>query len=177
MPTRSTLAAIAAFAGVALVASCSDPLSPPAAGTPATAVAGSLPAVSLLECPTDETLHAQRTIGLLGGTITAGGTSITIPPGAVLLPRTFHVTVPASRLMEVDISAAGSAHYQFLLPATVTIDYSRCGTAAAVDTPLRAYYIHDITKVLLALMGGTDDKVGRKVTFATDHLSGYAIAN
>ena len=133
-------------------------------------------APTLASCPTTETHSAQRTVGILGGSITAGGTSIHIPAGAVVTPTAFEVTVPASAHMEVAVTAQGHAHYRFLLPVTIEIDYSRCDSKVA-DATLSVYHIDELLKTLLERMLGVDDKARRRYTFVTDHLSGYAIAN
>lgn len=167
-----------AFASVVLgVWSCAEPVAPRTDGMPAAAAANVVEGPRLIECPTDETVSAQGTIGIMGGSVTAGGTTIEIPPGAVLTPRTFSVVVPASRNMEVSITALGSAHYQFALPVSVTIDYSRCEWTRSSEAQLSVYYIDDLTKTLLQLMAGSDDRAAQRYTFRTDHLSGYAIAN
>lgn len=164
---------------MALLVSCVEPTAPTAgAGASAGALASTgTGAPSLLACPSNTASTAQATIGLLGGMVEAAGTRIAIPPGAVLLPHVFTVTVPASRLMEVQITAEGYEHFDFLLPVQVTIDYSRCRGNPAVLSTLSAYHIDEQTKGLLELMRGADDKFAHAYTFTTDHLSGYAIAN
>lgn len=142
----------------------------------AAATASTLQAPKLASCPTTETHSAQRTIGMSGGSVSAGGTTIHIPAGAVLLPTTFEVTVPASSYMEVAVTAQGHAHYQFLLPVTIEIDYSRCDSTIAEAT-LSVFHIDEVLKTLLEQMLGVDDKTRHRFTFNTDHLSGYAIAN
>jgi hypothetical protein len=131
----------------------------------------------LLVCPTTETRSARATIGLAGGTVSVGGSSITIPPGAVLVPTKFEVIVPASSYMEVEIHAVGMERYFFLLPATVTIDHSRCPADAVPENAvLQGVYIDSLTKQVLDLMGGDADTDGQTVRFLTGHLSGYAVA-
>jgi hypothetical protein len=171
---------LAGFASILMaLTSCAEPTAPAGHSVPGGAVQPSVAGVApdLLVCPSDTTSSAQATIGLLGGTVGAGRTRIVIPPGAVLVPRVFTVTVPASRLMEVQITAQGFDHFQFLLPVQVTIDYSRCGENPSALAALSAYYIDERTKWPLQLMPGSDDKSARAYTFVTDHLSGYAIAN
>lgn len=130
----------------------------------------------LLECPSDTTLTASGVIGPLGGTLQAGGTSLTLPPGAVLLPTPFTLTVPASRFVEVEIHAGDAEHFVFVIPATITISYARCPAELAAASQLRAWYIDSVTNALLEYMGGQDDKASHRLTFRTGHLSGYAIA-
>lgn len=175
--TDMMLPAMILTAALALGA-CSDrpaltgptvPVRPATSGT-------TLDAPALASCPTTETHSAQRTIGIFGGSVSAGGTTIDIPAGAVAWPTRFEVTVPASNYMEVAINAKGHDHYQFLLPVTIAIDYSRCDSTVA-DSLLAVFHIDEVLKTLLAVMPGTDDKTRHRFTFLTDHLSGYAIAN
>ena len=133
-------------------------------------------APQLLVCPTQETQVERALIGPGGGTFGVRGTSITIPAGAVPQPTLFEVVVPASRYMEVEIHAVGAESYIFARPVTVTINYARCpDDAAPPDANLQGVYIDSLDRVL-ELMGGVADKSDHKVTFATGHLSGYAVA-
>ena len=113
---------------------------------------------------------------LLGGTLTLSGTKVTIPAGAVSSVTTFLVTIPASQYMEVDVAAQGLTSFLFNTPVTISIDYSRCNSPKADNRVLEAWHINTVTNALLEDMNGTDDKVARKVTFTTGHLSGYALA-
>ena len=175
--TDTMLPAIILAAALAL-GSCSESasLTGPAGPVAGAATGTALRAPALASCPTTETHSAQRTVGILGGSVSAGGTTIDIPAGAVAWPTTFEVTVPASTHMEVAISAQGHEHFQFLLPVTIVIDYSRCNSTVA-DSLLAVFHIDEVLKTLLELMPGIDDKTHHRFTFITDHLSGYAIAN
>ena len=131
----------------------------------------------LLVCPTDTLRSARGTIGLSGGVIAAGGSSITIPAGAVVQPTAFEVEVPASRYMEVEIHAVGQEHYHFLAPVLITIDYSRCPSdAIPPDVLLVGVHIDTESKSILDIMGGVNDSLHKQLTFSTGHLSGYAVA-
>jgi hypothetical protein len=132
---------------------------------------------SLVECPSTQTTTTSAVVGLLGGVIKLGGTSITIPSGALTAPTLLQVTVPASRYMEIDVTAVGFTSFLFQQPISVTIDYSRCTRSDIDQKPLHVWHIDPVTKQLLEDMGGTDDKVSRQITFSTGHLSGYAVAN
>jgi len=129
-----------------------------------------------IKCETEETLSTTATITPLGGIVSIGGTTISLPAGAVLAPTTFTVTVPASRYMEVDISAAGTDHFLFEQPVVVTIDYSRCTHPKSLR-PLTVWYWDSGTGELLENMAGVDNKLVRTMTFTTTHLSGYVIAD
>jgi hypothetical protein len=134
-------------------------------------------APSLVECPTNETTTTSGLVGLLGGTVQLGTTGISIPSGAIAAPTLFQVTVPSSRFMEIDVSAVGFQSFLFERPVTITIDYSRCERSDIDQQTLHVWHIDPVTKELLEDMGGTDDKVARRITFTTGHLSGYAVAN
>jgi hypothetical protein len=130
----------------------------------------------LIECPSTTTQTTERTITLLGGTISLGGTQVLIPAGALLAPVKIVLTVPASKYMEIDVSVAGADHFLFEKPIVVAIDYSRCSEAATRGF-LSAWHIDTDSKALLEKMLGVDDKLNRRVIFTTGHLAGYARAN
>ena len=163
------------------VTACSDaPTSAPAIEAPVAATravtvadAGS----SLLECAPASAASATKLITPAGGLLAVGGHAIAIPPRAVSRPTRITMRVPASRIVEVDISAEGMSHYQFARPVVVTLDYSRCGAAAdATASSFTAWYVDASTRTFMADMGGVDDRLFRRIFFTTDHLSGYAVA-
>lgn len=164
----------AGLLAAALIASCADGATAPFEPEPQHATVS---VAGLVECPSNVTRSVSGTLGLLGGTLELDGTRITLPPLAVLVPTRFTLTLPASNYMEVQIRAGNAEHFQFALPATVVIDYSRCTRTDIDDEPLSVWHIDTLTKALLDVMGGvTDDKTARRVTFQTDHLSGFSIA-
>ena len=157
----------------ALATACSDASGPDTDLREAQLRAGP----SLIECPTSSTASATGLVTpLLGGTVAVGNTAIVVPIGAVLEPVDIRVTVPASRFVETEIVAGSADHYLFSKTVIVSIDYSRCERDDIRLRRLTAWHIDPVTKQLLAPMGGVDDKLLRRVTFLTDHLSGYAIA-
>lgn len=173
---------VSAFA----VFGCSDATRPEAAAVvpdttqrPDTTTApdtGGIAQRRLIECPTAQTSTNSGMIGVLGGTIAAAGTSINVPAGAVLLGTLIRVTVPASTYMEVDVTANDLLTFLFLKSVTVTIDYSRCLPSVTAGKTLTVWQINTQTKALIQNMNGVNDPVQRKMSFTTDHLSGYAIA-
>ena len=163
------------------VTACADaPTSAPALRSPdapVRALAASAPASTLLECAPASASSASKLITPAGGMIATGGHAIAIPPRAVSRPTRITMTVPASRFVEVDISAAGHDHFQFARPVVVTLDYSRCGASAdAIASSFTAWYVDQPSRTFLADMGGVDDRLFRRIFFTTDHLSGYAVA-
>lgn len=133
--------------------------------------------VSLISCPSNETQTATGLIGLLGGTLSVGGTTVSIPAGALTVALPIRITVPSSPYMKVDVSALGLLHLSFLKPIRITIDYSRCNRSDIDSAPLEVWYLDDGTNTPIENMGGVDNKLARTITFSTGHFSGYAVAN
>ena len=151
------------------LASCSEPTEP--SGEPSLIGPSSL----LLQCPTATSKSTTKlVVPILGGLVSLDGTSIRLLSGALSAPTFITVALPASQYMETEITANNLLHIVFNRPATVTIDYSRCGD---VQGDITVWHIDPVTKVFLEDMGGTDDRAARKITFTTGHLSSYAIAN
>lgn len=67
----------------------------------------------LLVCPTSESAATTAQVGPLGGLVSAGGASVSIPAGALLETVTLSVTVPASNFVEIDVSVAGVESFIF----------------------------------------------------------------
>ena len=136
----------------------------------------SVNAPALLQCPSSVTQSTSGEIGLLGGVVSLAGTAVSVPPEALLSPITLDIEIPASEHMLVDLGVNGQDHWQFLLPVTVTIDYSRC-RVGLLAAPVTVWHVDAETGELLEHMAGVDNRLLQKVTFLTDHFSGYAIAN
>jgi hypothetical protein len=147
-----------------------------ASGTPATASENNTSA-TLLGCPAATTQSATSLIGALGGVLSVGGTSVTIPANAVLTPTSFTLTVPASPYVEILVTAGGADHFIFDKPVLVAIDYGRCGDNSLFEAPHQAWNIDPTTKALLERMAGIDIKLTHTVVFSTIHFSGYALAD
>lgn len=174
--TRSSKAGVVAVAISAwfILASCGEPRAT-APDSSSSSMATSAPA--LIECPTNQTDVTTGLIGALGGALSLDGSAISIQAGALLSPTLFQMTVPASRYLEVDISAVGFQTFLFQDSVSVTIDYSRCSRTDIDQETLHVWHIDPVTKAFLEDMGGVDDKTTRRITFKTNHLSGYAVAN
>jgi hypothetical protein len=162
----------AALLGLSLPG-CRDAVTAPA-GAPRPALAPRV-ADTLLSCPTNTEERAAAWIGPDGGAVEARGATLRVPAGAVAEPTRFEVVVPVSQTMKVDVHAVGVEHFRFLTPAAITINFSRCEGTSVPAGVLQGAYIDLKTEAILELMGGTADATGRKVTFTTPHLSGYAI--
>lgn len=130
----------------------------------------------LVECPSSVTRSVTRTLGILGGTIELDGHRLQLLPGAVLLPTEFTMTAPASRYVEVHVTANGAHGFAFLLPARFTISYDRCTRSDIDPARLTVYKIDPSTKALLKNMDTSLNLLQRLLAFPTDSLSAYSIA-
>lgn len=158
------------FAAVALAGGCGD------SGLTDVDEASLRVSPWLVECPSSVTRSATRTLGILGGTLEVDGHQLRLLPGAVLLPTEFTMTVPASRHVEVHVTANGAHGFAFLLPATFTISYDRCTRNDIDPDSLTVYKIDPSTKTLLKKMSSSLDLLQHLLTFPTDSLSAYSIA-
>jgi len=145
-------------------AAVADPLAAPAS-----------PSATLLSCPSTTSRSASAVIGPRGGIVSVDGSALVVPPGAVTRPTSFTLEVPASPVVRVEVTAAGAEHYTFRRPVVVSISYARCDDAILPPTSLGAWWIDDATLQRLGVMAGIDDRTQRRVTFITNHLSGYAV--
>lgn len=174
MLRRTRMRLLAAAAVIGGIACAADPMT---AVTHTAAMHDASSGHSLITCSVDQAQSATAIIGPLGGVLSAGNSRVVIPEGAVSAATTFTLTVPASRYVEIEVTADGGEHYVFALPVTVALDYSRCKRSDLDQTPLTAWNIDPASKVLLEAMVGVDDKSTHVVTFSTIHFSGYAVAD
>lgn len=130
----------------------------------------------LVECPSSASRSVSRTLSSLGGVIQLDGHSLTVPLGALTGLTQFTMTVPASRFVEVHVTANGAHGFHFLDTAVLTVSYARCQRQNFTNGRLTAYKIHPETKALLKQMPATDIRLLRHVVILTDSLSAYAIA-
>lgn len=130
----------------------------------------------LLVCPSSATVSTTELVSLGGGLLSADGTLLFIPKRALLAPQAFVLSVPASQYMEIEAHAVGFDRFDFAAPVIISIDYSRCDRSATRGRRLSVWHIDSGTKQLLENMGGINDPFRRRITFPTNHFSGYAIA-
>ena len=167
------------FALVALAAgitACSEPATAPEIGAPAPNFIGTETGQSLLECRRTLFDISWGLLGPLGGVLSLNGHTIVVPPQA--LDRLVFITVrqPSTPFVEMEVRVNGQDHFQFAAPLTVTLDYGRCADWRIGPEPLTVWQIDPDTKEFIADMGGVDDRAAKKISFTTDHFSGYAIA-
>lgn len=172
-PANRAALAVLLF-GVLPFTACDAPQSTEVPHTPEFS---SISGASLLECPSSEARAARGRIALLGGIVALDDHVVVVPFGAVLRSLEIEIEEPAGRHMLVNLSANGREHWQFLQPLTVTIDYARCPASKLDEGPLSVWLVDPVTGEMLQSMGGVDNRLLRRITFITDHFSGYAIAN
>jgi hypothetical protein len=175
MIVRSRSRIFSALAVLGVIAACAAPgITDAPTRTSANILGGGAP--TLLQCPVATADSTTAVVGPLGGLLSIAGAAISIPPGALLAPVQMTVTVPASDIMEIDISVAGSEHFVFETPVVVTVSYARCGGSFGL-APLKVWYIDSDTQQPLEQMLSIDNRLLKTITFVTPHLSGYAVAN
>jgi hypothetical protein len=130
----------------------------------------------LLSCPSDEAQSSSAVIGVDGGVLSVGGTSVSIPLGALLDETKVEMSIPAGQYMEVDLTVNDGQHITFLKPVVVTIDYSRCNRYSTLFRLLSVWNIDETSKALIENMGGFDNKLAQTITFISWHFTGFAIA-
>lgn len=164
--------ALALLLVICLVApSCGEPPTIPA--PEASLIGEVLAPTDLLKCSDlPSAASSTQTIGILGGTISAGPHTLVIPPGALRGPTTITMTVPTGRgVNAVQFQPEG---LQFLTPATLTMSYTNCSLLGNV-LPKRIAYTDDNLKILYYLLS-LDNLLGKRVTGNVSHFSDYVIA-
>lgn len=145
---------------------------------------------TLLECSAATSVTASDTISFLGGTIqvtdAAGGVhEVSFPAYSVTGPTIFTLTVPASKYVEVRVTAqdlvSGVVFDTFAFPSdaqpTLTISYKRCTRANILHQPLALYHIDEVTdSILEGPFGGKEGNPSDpRVTGKVPHFTDYAI--
>jgi hypothetical protein len=181
MKSLRPLSALAAAVVLAVVVGCSDDslTAPPPPPEPAligevTERIGwwvSRPATDLLSCPQTETFSVSKEIGPDGGIVQVGGHTLLIPKGALLKPETITATAPAGQFAEVRFGPHG---LQFERPVVLTMSYKNCGLVRQFLPP-RIVYADDTRQILETLLT-LPDIFRKTVSTATDHFSGYLLA-
>ena len=133
-------------------------------------------APALIECGVAERDFAWTLLGRLGGLLSLDGHQVVVPLGA--LDRLAFMTLrqPASSFVEVEVRVNGRQHFEFAKPVTVVLDYSRCEPSSIGPGPLTVWQIDPVTKGFIQDMHGVDDRAAQRISFTTDHFSGYAVA-
>lgn len=173
---------------LALVAACADqePIQPITSSAPSLSSGSSS---VLVECDATTSVSATDTISVLGGTIqvtdAAGGThAVTFPENAVATATVFEFSVPASKYVEVDVTAKdllSGEPIEIAFPAdaqpTLAISYRRCTRADICNKDLGIFNIDGATKAILeGPFGGKEGNVSDpRVVGQVPHFSAYAV--
>jgi hypothetical protein len=161
---------------VSLALSCGDhsPTSPPAAvpGPDASLIGSLLGATGLLKCSALPYASTTKTIGILGGTISAGPHTLAIPPGALTAPTAITMTAPTG--LGVNAVKFQPAGLQFVTPAVLTMSYSNCSLLGKI-LPKRIAYTTDNLQILYYILS-LDNLLSKYVTGKVSHFSDYVVA-
>jgi hypothetical protein len=150
------------------------PAAPPAAlPAPQADLIGSLLGpTGLLKCSDLPYAATTRTIGPMGGSISAGPHTLFIPAGALDAATTITMTAPAGRgVNQVHFEPEG---LQFDRPAALTMSYANCSLLGKV-LPKRIAYTDERLNIISYLLS-LDNILSKRVTGKLDHFSDYVVA-
>ena len=172
MKARRLIASVLLLA-VALACTDRTPTSVPAAPAPDASLIGSLlGATGLLKCSNLPYASSTKTIGALGGTISAGPHTLVIPPGALLNPTTITMTAPTG--LGVNAVKFQPEGLRFTVPAALTMSYANCSLLGKI-LPKRIAYTDDNLNIISYLLS-LDNLLSKYVTGKVNHFSDYVIA-
>src|SRR3989441_11306575 len=173
MKARRLLVAPVLLLVVAL--SCTDrtPTSVPAAPAPdASLIGGLLGPTGLLKCSNLPYASSTKTIGPLGGSISAGPHTLVIPPGALLNPTSITMTAPTG--LGVNAVKFQPQGLRFTAPAVLTMSYANC-SLLGILLPKRIAYTDDNLNIISYLLS-LDNILSKRVTGKVNHFSDYVVA-
>src|SRR2546425_8685444 len=182
MKTRRFSLPILLGAAVALVLSCREPSPLAAPNAPlGDLVLDSISTLGivdslvhnggLLTCTPQPADSASALIGPFGGTIQAGGDTLSVPAGALLDTVTITMRVPSDTVNHVHFEPEGLTFQQ---PASLTMGYANCNTLG-VNIPKNIAFTTDALAILEYLKSW-DTKNDQTVRGEVNHFSEYAVA-
>jgi hypothetical protein len=160
---------------LSLAVACVDhtPTAVPATPAPQADLIGSLlGATGLLKCSNLPYASNTKTIGPLGGWISAGPHTLVIPPGALSAWTSITMTAPTG--LGVNAVKFAPAGLRFSTPASLTMSYANCSLLGKI-LPKRIAYTDDTLNILSYLLS-LDNLLSRYVTGKVNHFSDYVIA-
>src|SRR5436190_15200920 len=173
MKARRLLIAPVLLLVIALACTDRTPTSVPAAPAPdASLIGGLLGATGLLKCSNLPYASSTATIGVAGGSISAGPHTLVIPPGALTSPTAITMTAPTG--LGVNAVKFQPAGLRFVTPAALTMSYSNCSLLGKI-LPKRIAYTDDNLNILSYLLS-LDNLFSKNVTGKVNHFSDYVIA-
>lgn len=153
----------------------SSPVAPEVAPVPAPEaglIGDLLRPTGLLKCSDLPYASNTKTIGPLGGSISAGPHILVIPPGALDAPTQITMTAPTGRgVNSVQFQPEG---LQFDRSAALTMSYANCSLLGKL-LPKRIAYTDERLNILYYLLS-LDNIFAKRVTGKLDHFSDYVIA-
>ncbi len=117
----------------------------------------------------------KKVIDQSGDTLNWKGHALEIPKDALSGPVTFQMFEPAAPILKLVITANGSDHLTFLKAVKLTINYARCSPANL--PPVLQIIRLDENDNTQDELGGTDNRVTKRVTTSINHLTGYSVAS
>jgi len=126
----------------------------------------------LLKCSNLPYASQTKTIGPLGGTISAGPHTLVIPPGALSSPTAITMTAPTG--LGVNAVKFQPEGLRFLTPAALTMSYANCSLLGKL-LPKRIAYTDDNLNIISYLLS-LDNLLSKYVTGKVNHFSDYVIA-
>ena len=172
MKARRLLASVLLLV-VALACTDRTPTAVPAVPAPDASLIGALLGpTGLLKCSNLPYASSTKTIGPLGGTISAGPHTLVIPPGALLSPTSITMTAPTG--LGVNAVKFQPAGLRFVAPAALTMSYANCSLLGKI-LPKRIAYTDDNLNILYYLLS-LDSLLSKWVTGKVNHFSDYVVA-
>ncbi len=172
MKARRLIASVLLLA-VALACTDHTPTAPVAPVAPEASLIGSLlGATGLLKCSNLPYASQTKTIGPLGGTISAGPHTLVIPPGALSSPTAITMTAPTG--LGVNAVKFQPEGLRFTAPAVLTMSYANCSLLGKI-LPKRIAYTDDNLNIISYLLS-LDNLLSKYVTGKVNHFSDYVIA-
>lgn len=177
MTRKSFVKSLLMAVAVTACSEASNPIAPeaaPQAGLISEALGNTVGRVLELGSPRRADQTATATIGAAGGTLSAGGVTLTIPAGALAADEEITMTVPRGRFMEVEFAPHG---LQFSQPATLSFDLRGANVSAATGRGLGGVYFEgSLANGQFRTLDTFDVRVRSGVlSFEIDHFSGYCV--
>lgn len=132
---------------------------------------GLLQGLGLLKCSPLPPATSTKTIGPLGGSLTVGPHTFTVPAGALSSNVTITASLSADTINAITFQPEG---LQFARPASLTMSYANCNIVGILLPKQIAYTNNNY--VILELLASIDNIFTRKVTGQVRHFSHYALA-
>ena len=175
MKARRLIAAVLLLV-VALACTDRTPTSvapaPVAPAPDASLIGGLLGATGLLSCSNLPYASSTKTIGPLGGSISAGPHTLVIPPGALLNQTTITMTAPTG--LGVNAVKFQPEGLRFVTPAVLNMSYSNC-SLLGILLPKRIAYTDNNLNIISYLLS-LDNLLSKYVSGKVNHFSDYVVA-